>query len=172
MYKILVPNRIDIAITWGAQDLSLLRSSFQINQEFSAVLYAYSIFYINLTVSGNYMKFLEWIYGLSGEDVSRIVHFNVKSTIRAPGRYYCRNDHNAWFYICCKPYASECTLHGGFSRICNKGWPCWSSHAEFNISQMVTDNLFLWVDTSRPGNLCAGDYVRWVRTILGCASIG
>lgn len=173
VYKILVPNRIDIATTWGAPDLSLLRTSFRMNQEFSAVLYARSVFHIDLTISGHYTKFLEWIYGLSVEDVSKIVHFNVKSTIRAPRRYRytCPNDHDAWFYICCKPYASVCTLHGGLSWICNKGWQCGNSHEEFNISQLAADNLLLWVDTNRPGNLCAEDYVRWVRTILDCATI-
>lgn len=167
IYRLVMPNIIDIARIWRSRNLSLLRTSSQANREFSAVLYAGSIFYIDLTVAGNYAKFLEWIYSLSGEVVSRIMRLSVKSTIHAS----CHDERDAWFTIWSKPQSPGYTLGGGISRVCRKVRSCNYAHEDVDLSGLVTAGLFYSVETTRPGSLCASHVVRWVRIILYCAGI-
>ena len=81
IYRLVMPETVDIA-TIRKLYIPLLHVCRQIHREGSAMLYRNSAFSIDLTVSCNYTKLLDWIYGLDRVEVASIRHLKLISTLK------------------------------------------------------------------------------------------
>lgn len=170
IYEMMLPDGVDIAApsSTEAYSLPLFRASSQLRRECSAVYFSTCTFYINLTVSGNYVKFLEWIYCLNKEDVSRIRTMRLKSTVKGSSALGCTNDRKVCFTIRRgMRYVFDC----GFVKPYCRGPACQFSHHAENITNLPISRLGPFVIATQPGNLTASDVVGWVSAILHCASV-
>lgn len=170
VYELTLPSQSSIGITWPGQDLSLWYVSRQVQGEFSAVLYDNCIFEIDLTICGNYAKFLEWIYGLSNEDVSRIMRLRFVSTINSP-HSDCPIRRHASFTLWSKAQSSAYALDYYLGRSCRYEI-CANDHIDIDdgVTRHLVERLAFIVQNTRRGSLSAGEVVAWVSAVLECGT--
>ena len=170
IYRLIMPGWINIARSRKTH-IPLLYVCRQIHQECSAMLYRTNAFYINLTISGNYTKLLDWIYSLDYQQVASIRHLKLRSTLKLRCPAGCVNNHEFCFDIHSKPtsliYGFGCHMT---QPSCRKGACC----EPFNLVNMPADataGAVLGVGETSLGSLTAEGIVVWVSAVLRCATV-
>ena len=172
VYEMLVADGINVAAGMISRRYPILQSSRQLRNECFAILCSTSVFYIDLTVPGHYAKFLEWVYGLDNDSVSRIRYVRFQSTLKGPQVLRCCNPRKVFFTFRGEFGASSYILDFGFSETCCRDWlcPC-LDFAGNNVWSLSLDMLGPLIPPTRPGSLTASQLVTWARVILGWAAI-
>ena len=141
-----------------------------IGQECLAIVFNACVFSVDLTVSGNFVKFLEWIYNVHSEDIPRIRWLVFQSTLKGLRSRGCSNDRRACFIIHGGPRSPTYLFGCGFIEPFCRELACgYSNHTDDCLDHAI-NYLGPLIRGTPLGNLTTSDVVGWVHAILRCAS--
>ena len=134
VYRLTHPPVIDTA-KYGKTLIPLTETSHRIREEYLASLIHHALFTIDFTQSGNYGKFLEWIFSFRPQDLAKVRHIRMISSMRVHGRGYLMSSHPCRMII-------PTSLHGHGRLMCSRPF-CFEFHANphspnFNITCHMT----------------------------------